>query len=708
MNVLIPHSWLKDYLKTKATPQKIAECLSLCGASVEKVSKINNDYVYDIEITTNRVDMASVQGITREIAAILPRFGIRAKLVSQTLQIPKAPKKSLPLKVEIKNPSLCPRFTAIILEKITVKPSPKIIQDRLKKSGVRALNNAIDISNYFMFELGQPMHVFDYDKIKKAKMILRESKKGEKITTLDSQAHELPDGAIIIEDGEKRIIDLCGIMGGKNSEVDQKTKRVLLFVQTYNPIKIRKACQALGFRTDAASRFEKDIDPEGVIPAIRKAVNMFKKNCSAKVASKVIDIYPQPLKPKKVSLSQKKLNQAMGIEFGLTEAKKILDSLGFQSTINNQSRQSRGSSIKASGQSTISVLVPHWRVNDVSIPEDLIEEVARIYGYHNLPTYLPTGDFPKPFPGPFSWEEKTKEALKYWGFTEVYNYSLVSSDLLKKTGFNPQNCLRLSNPLTSEWKYMRPSLIPGILQTITNNQSREEVMKIFELSKIYLPKKRKLPEEKTILVVALTGEKFYQIKGIAETLLNELGIKNSKFSLTNHAAIAAQKVRLNVWHPGRTATITLGNLERLNLSRDSTSKKSTSKIIGTIGEIHPQVLEKFAIEKRVTIFKLDFEEILKHTTSIKTYLPIPKYPPIIEDLAFLVFKKTLIGEIIKEIKKISSLIIQVKLLDSYKNTRTFRITYQHSKKTLTDQEVKKVREKIIKTVSRKFRAEIKY
>ncbi|MBL7158929.1 phenylalanine--tRNA ligase subunit beta [Candidatus Microgenomates bacterium] len=700
MNILIPDSWLKDYLKTKATPQKIAECLSLCGASVEKVSKVNNDYVYDIEITTNRIDMASVQGIAREIAAILPRFGIKAKFISQTLQTPKIPKKGLPLNVQIKNPFLCPRFTAVILNHITINPSPKIIQERLEKSGIRALNNVVDISNYFMLELGQPMHTFDYDKIKNAKMILRESKKGEKITTLDNQVRKLPDGAIIIEDNEKRIIDLCGIMGGKNSEVDQNTKRVLLFVQTYNPIKIRKACQSLGFRTDAASRFEKDIDPEGVFPAIKKAITMFEKNCSAKIASPLIDLYPHPPKPKKVFLSQEKLNQAMGVEFKLTEAKKILEDLGFTSNLEPRT-------------SNLISTVPHWRHHDISIPEDLIEEVARIYGYHNLPTRLPTGEFPKPFQGPFSWEEKTKNALKYWGFTEVYNYSLVAQELLEKTGFDFQNCLKLSNPLTSEWEYMRPSLIPGILQTIACNQSREEVMKIFELSKIYIPIKEKLPNEKTILVGVLTGENFYQAKGITEAFLNTLGIKNNHFSFKILPTIVGQKLRPNIWHPGRTATITLGNLERSNLSKgstskNSTSKTSTSKIIGTVGEIHPQVLEKFAIEKRVTIFELDFEEILKHATLIKTYLPIPKYPSITEDLAFLVSEKTLVGEIIKEIKKINSLIIQVKLLDNYKNTRTFRITYQHSKKTLTDQEVKKIREKIIRTVSKKFKAEIKY
>jgi len=229
MNIFILDSWLREHLQTKATPKQIGEYLSLCSQSVEKVTKIEDDWLYEIEITTNRPDCLSVYGLARELAVILPRFGLPAKLKSLEISQPvKTPdKKNLPLEVKIKDASLCPRFTAVIFDKVVIKPSPKIIQERLEKSGIRALNNVVDISNYLMLELGQPMHTFDYDKIKGAKMILRESAGGEKITTLDDQIRPLPDGTIIIEDGEGRIIDLCGIMGGKNSEVDEKTKKVL-------------------------------------------------------------------------------------------------------------------------------------------------------------------------------------------------------------------------------------------------------------------------------------------------------------------------------------------------------------------------------------------------------------------------------------------------------------------------------------------------
>ena len=259
MNILVPDSWLREYLDTNANPTQIKDCLSLCGPSVEKVVKQGNDYIYHIEITSNRVDMASILGFAGEAMAILPRFGIKARfrenitLVWRDIRI--KPKKEFPLHVTISNPNLCPRFAAIILENIKMGDSPAIIRDRLTKSGIRPLSNVVDVSNYLMRLFGQPVHTFDYDKIKHAVMIMRESKKGEKIATLDGKTFTLPGGDIIVEDGDGRLIDLCGIMGGENSCVSAETKRVLLFVQTYDPIHIRRTSMVLSQRTEASSLF---------------------------------------------------------------------------------------------------------------------------------------------------------------------------------------------------------------------------------------------------------------------------------------------------------------------------------------------------------------------------------------------------------------------------------------------------------------------
>ena len=358
MNILIPHGWLKDYLETKANPEKIAECLSLCGASVEKINKVNNDFIYDIEITTSRVDMMSILGIAREAAAILPQFGIKTKLKKDiySKRFDSSIKKGRilmknKLKVIIKNPKLCPRFTAVILDNIKIKPSPKIIQERLRKAGMRPINNIVDISNYLMHELGQPVHIFDYEKISKKIMTLRESKKGEKLITLDNKTHNLPGGDIVIEDGKGRLIDLCGIMGGRNSSIDQKTKRVLLFIQNYEPSHIRKTSMILGHRTEAATLFEKKVDPELTMPTLLNGIKLIKENAQSKIASKIIDIYPKPYKPKTVAVPLQLIKQYLGISIQLNKVIKILISLGFQikqSTINNYCALVEGAGYKHS------------------------------------------------------------------------------------------------------------------------------------------------------------------------------------------------------------------------------------------------------------------------------------------------------------------------------------------------------------------------
>jgi phenylalanyl-tRNA synthetase beta chain len=676
MNILVPDSWLREFVKTKATPKEVASSLSLCSQSVERVTRVENDSIYEIEITTNRSDCLSVYGIARELLAALPRFNFKAKLKNIPEEkniIPKV-KKGLPLNIKITKPSLCPRFTAIIFDDIVVKPSPKMVQDRLQKVGIRSLNNAVDISNYLMIELGQPMHTFDYDKVKGAKMILRESAEGEEITTLDGQRRKLPKGAIIIEDGEGRIIDLCGIMGGKNSEVDEKTKRVLLFVQTYDPAKIRQTCQKLSFRTEAASRFEKGVDAEGVVLGIKKAIAMFEKNCHARVASKLFDIYCHRQKPVKVALSQTNLDNLLGIHLSLEEARKMLESLGFET--------------KSEKKGIITAEVPHWRKNDIAIPEDLIEEVARLYGYHNIPTKMLEGQIPINPPNKiFLWEGKLKEALKFLGFTETFNYSMVSELMLSKIFVNSTTCLKIANPLNEDLVYLRPSLIPSLLEVISKNQPRYQRLKFFEMANIYLPQTSdKLPEENLMLTGVLTKTDFSRGKGVVETILGQMGISNYKFE--------TYELKKTLWgkifKAGRVGEIMV----------DGTS-------LGVIGELNSVVSQMFKIKNRVIIFDLDFKELVNSAKEIRQFTPISQFPEIVEDLTFVLPPKTLVGDIIQLIKSSASIIQSVELTNIYKNSYTFKITYQSFKKTLTDGEIKEVRKKIIDNAELKLRARLK-
>ncbi len=508
---------------------------------------------------------------------------------------------------------------------------------------------------------------------------MRLSKPGEKITTLDGINRELPGGDIVIEDGEGRLIDLCGIMGAENSQIDEKTQRVLFFVQAYNPTRIRKTSFALGLRTDAAARFERGIDLEGILPVMAQGVKMVKDLSGGVVASKLIDIYPKPQKRAEIELNYKFLESRVGIRLSPEKVKRILNSLGFK--------------IISSSSKSLKVQAPTWRTQDIAIEEDLVEEVTRVYGYHRLPSNLPPLDsqygfspLPQPKKGKiepyFQWENKIKDFLVSQGFSEIYNYSFTSEELIKQAGLKTKNHLKLQNPLTNELKYLRTSLVPSLLKTCAQNQAFFPRMKIFELASIYLPQEKKLPDERPRLICLVTGKKFSYLKGVCELLLKQMGIDNLSFK---------------PW-VGREPYFASGKTAIIETSKD---------LLGTIGEISSQRLAKFEIEEKVIIFDLDFKKLTKLATTTKTYTPIPKYPVIVEDLTFVLKPKTPVGDLIQLIKDTSSIIQKVELIDTYKNNRTLRITYQNPKRTLTDKEVGKIREKVIKKVKQKSGASLK-
>ncbi len=565
MNILIPDSWLREFIKTDATPETIAEKLSLCSLSVEKLHQRGGETIYEIEITPNRYDTLSVLGIAREVAAVLPRFGLKAELIPLNTFETLYTLDTQPLNITITDPELCPRFTALVLDNVEIKGSPKIIQDRLEMSGVRALNNVVDVSNYLMLELGQPMHIFDFDKLDNApaptvetghapslqkELILRESKKGEKLTTLDGVSRTMPKGAIVIESGGQ-LIDLCGIMGGENSAVDENTQRILLFIQIYDPVRIRKTSQELALRTEASTRFEKGIDPAGILPAMNRAVEMLQENAGARIASQLIDIKNEAWQPHEVELEIPEVERLLGVRLEREEIIEILKSLGFEITVRNSGLQIP----------SIVAKVPSWRDKDIAIPADLVEEVARLHGYHNLPNLMPEGAIPTtPREKKFYWEDKAKDFLKHQGFYEVYNYSFVSKRLLKRLlpnlNFNssvhgrepncinyntylPKGVLKVKNPLNLELEYLRPSLLPSLLQNLEENKgqalpSKAWPLKIFELERVYLPlKNQDLPQENFRLTGIVfvdeqktkNNEQFYVVKGIVEGVGN-FGLQN--------------------------------------------------------------------------------------------------------------------------------------------------------------------------------------
>lgn len=637
MNIKILDSWLRENLKTNATSKEIRDTLSLTSASVERLEKLDNDYLYDIEVTTNRADLMSVMGLAKEAQASLSQSGKTADFITKNLRKPTEGKE---VALNIKNnPKLVNRICAVVLS-VKVGPSPKFIKERLEASGIRSLNNIIDVTNYVMREVGHPAHVFDLDLIPNKTIVIRESSKGEKIRTLDKKEYTLLGGDIVADDGEGNIIDLLGIMGLENSVVGDNTKRIIFFIDNNNSEKIRKTSMALGIRTEAAVLNEKGVDPQKAYDALIRGIELYEEIAEGKVISPIYDIYPNKVQPKKIDIDPTKVSKVMGVEISNAETKKILVELGFEVQQKN---------------SSITVIIPTSRINDIEIEEDIIEEVARIYGYHKLPSVLPqeTNIKSSTYATQFFWEKRVKEALKYWGFVETYTNSMVSKDLFED---ETRNAVTISNPLNSGFLYMRRDIVPSLLEVLRDNSEEDEI-KIFELANVYNKKENDLPSEILTLagVVKKPNVSFFEVKGIIEQLLKDLGI-NPSFK-------KSQKV------PGA-------------------SVYANKKYIGEI-----EILDSDVID-----FEINFSDLIGQATLKKSYRPIAKYPPIIEDMAFIVLEDIETSEIIHSIQNQSPLIVEVSLLDEYADTKTFHIVYQDPNKNLTTEEVSEIREGIIKNL----------
>lgn len=660
MNILVPDSWLREYVRTDATPKQIKEYLSVCGPSVERIDTIKGEVVYDVEITGNRPDAMSVMGIAREAAAILPRFGIKAELQINPAKQDLAPRDKLKLQITT-DPKLNPRWTSVIFDQVRIKASPTWLINRLELVGVRSINNVIDITNYLLHAYGQPAHVFDYDKIKNGVMKLRASRKGEKLVTLDGKTHDLPGGDIVIEDGSEILIDLCGIMGGESSEITPNTKRVVLFLQTYNPMHIRKTSMSLSHRTEASSLFEKGTDTELVLPVFLEGIKLMQKLCGGKLASSITDIYPTPYAPLTVIVSRNKIDSYIGTHLETKEIKEILTKLGCQIEISDNE---------------LRVIPPSYR-QDITLDVDVIEELARIYGYHTIKGVLPEGEPPMTFEEPIlGWEQKLKTKLSDWGYTETYTYSMISEELMDLFHLPKEKTYTIANPLSSDWVYMRPTLLPSVLLCIKQNMPYEGDLRFFELSMTYAYRKNNLPIEQSTLIVAVSGSRYGKLKGIAEAIFSQFGI------------LFPQSVNPGTFYYQPSRSLRLGNF-------------------GQMGEIDPTLLTKLGINKPVTVLELSIDQLVKHARPSKQYIPIPKNPPSYEDLAFNVSEKSYVAPMIVFLKTIDPLVKDVTLFDSYNTIRTFHITYQSNTKNLTSKDISSVRDNIIKQMKKEFHATLK-
>lgn len=655
MNIKITHNWLKEYLDTDATPEQIQKYLSLCGPSVENIQKEDNDYIYDIEITSNRIDTASVMGIARETAAILKCFGIKARFKPLQLNEKIMPEHKLPLVVEDTN-HLCRRILAIVMDNITIKPSPQYVQKRLSAAGIRSLNNVVDITNYVMTEIGHPTHVFDYDRIQTNKFLIRHAKKNEEIITLDEKKYRLCEEDIIIDDGTGRVIDLPGIMGTENSVVTSKTKRIIFFIEANDPIAIRRSSMRYGIRTVAATINEKSPDPEGAKMALLRGIDLFKQLAGANTASNIIDLYPIPEKPVEITASFAFVNKIIGVEVPKKQVVDILQDLEFTVSIKGDQ---------------FTVQVPSFRRKDVNIPEDLVEEIARIYGYRNLPAILQPMIYikqPKELESLFFLQSKIKYFLKHIGLHEVMNYSMISKEMIENNDLKVENHLALSNTISDEIKYMRTHLLPSLIKNIKDNEGKKEELRFFEIAKTYKPQVNELPIEEYKLGI-VTNTDYFDLKGTVDSLLRELNITDYGIKRSTHPLLSN------------------------NNQGEITKGKSW---IGEFGQLKGVYQMKNEIKSNVFLAVFDFQALINHYRSYPVYKLINQYATIKLDLTIEANERQSYQDIKEKSFQQSKLLEHIEVVSLYKNKLSLRYYFSSPERNITEEEVKEELKKISK------------
>jgi phenylalanyl-tRNA synthetase beta chain len=638
------------------------------GADIKDILGLN-DTVIEFEITNNRPDCLSIIGIARETAATFekvmryPETGFKenAENIKDFID------------VQVENTELCPRYSARMVKNIVIKDSPAWMQERLIKAGVRPISSIVDITNYVMLELGQPMHAFDHRDLGDKKIIVRNAVQGEAIKTLDEVERKLDESMLVIADGTKPT-GIAGVMGGYGSEIKNDTSAVIFECANFAPVNIRMTSKKLGLRTEASSRYEKGIDPELITMAMDRACSLVEQIGAGEVVGGKIDIYPAPKKARKLKLKVKKARDFIGAQ-DITEEMivKYLTSLEF----------------KVEVKEDLEITVPTFR-DDVNVDVDLIEEIARLYGYDKIPTDLMDTTFTQ---GGKNYRQKIRDMVKTnmaaQGLYEVLTYSFVSPGVYNKINLKAENPLRnaikLTNPLGEDQGIMRTTMIPNMLEVISRNYNRKIADgQFFELAKVYLSEVLplvELAEEKETLTIGMYGNvDFFDIKGVVENLLEELNIDKYRILSSNNDSM----------HPGRTAELLINN-----------------KRVGCLGEVHPDVLDNYDIPVVVYIAELNFEEILQQSDMNIKYRSLPKYPSVARDIAIVVTEEITAGQVEEIIRnKGGKLIEEVKLFDIYRGSQieegyksmAYSIVYRSDEKTLSEEDIAKVHNKIVNSL----------
>jgi len=642
------------------------------------------DTVLDLEVTPNRPDLLSVIGVAREVAALTGR---RVSVPEPGFEAQGEPIGGQ-ISVEIADPDLCPRYCASLITGVNIGESPEWLKQRLAGCGMRPINNIVDVTNYVMLEYGQPLHGFDYNKISDKKIIVRRAGSGEVIVSLDGVERNLTTDMLVIADS-RRAVAIGGVMGGANSEVSEETTAILLEAASFNPASIHYTSRRLGLVSEASMRFERAIRPELTLPALKRATQIIVQLAGGKAARGLVDVYPGRQERQPVLLRVDRANRLLGVEFNPEQMADALVSLGFD--------------IKpASSAAEFLVTAPYWR-SDINLEVDLIEEVARVIGYDSIPTTMLASSLPQQNPEPIvGLRNKVSRILTGFGFQELITYSLTNREVMARLSQHPLDTepLPLANAMTTEQDCLRTSLRGNLLIALEANRRHEDgAIMLFELGSVYLPRGNDLPDEPEVLcgLLSSTGEEkiwhgsqealdFFDAKGAVESLLSQLGLE-AGFERSDDDGLRS----------GRQAAVVIGG-DR----------------IGVVGELHPAVAEAFDITDEVYLFEVEMAALLPHTLGYKTFQPIPRFPAVVRDIA-LVLDSDVSHKRVEGIIKGFSLVKKVALFDVYtgkqlpegKKSLAYRISFQSSEHTLTDEEADRVQQKILKRLSGELGASLR-
>ncbi len=644
------------------------------GTPLESLLK-TEDTVLDVEVTGNRTDLMSVIGLARETAAVTG-----SKYTVHQPHFKNRHTDNVSLKVNVSNKKMCRRYQSVVMSGITVEPSPLWMQQRLLAAGMRPINNIVDITNYILLEYGQPLHAFDYEKVAKQQLNVRTARVGEKLRALDGKDYELNESMLVIADGEKPLA-IAGVMGGEESATIESTTTIVIESANFDPLAIRKTARALNLFSDSSALFEKNLHPQATTTAINRAIELIIDIAGGHIASEISDYQSTTHKSRSIKLHTANVSKLVGEPIADKQIISILKRLGF--VVGG-----------ASGQ--LSVEIPWYRDTDIIAEHDLIEEVARMYGYHNIKPQLPpqratiaTVD------NKFIQEALLKQKLVSLGYIETYSYSLVSGKTISTAGLDPEQHLATANPLSQDYQYLRTSLVPSLLEVIDANQHIDRDLHLFEMSNIYLPRENELPQEDLHLTIARIGqdaqELYREVRGVIEALASTLHISNLTINTSTETAE-------QYWQVGHVATISIND-----------------ENIGTIGVIKNSIVKNFGIKQAVAVVDIEVAKLIEHSDTNPRYQPIAKYPAIELDLSIEIDQKVAYSSIVERITGSNVLIKNINFLSVYtgekvasdKKALALRIQYQDDERTLTLEEVQTAHKKVAEILQQEYTASIR-